>query len=526
MRDGTKLYGDIYRPMISSESSITKDEKVPAILHWAPYGKESNSERFLNRLPERLGVPRETYSGYEPWEGADPGYWVARGYAVVDVDARGSWNSEGNMYYWGKPDELDGYDTVEWLGKQPWCNGKVGLAGNSWLAISQWFIASARPPSLGAIAPWEGQTDSYRDQARRGGRPDSTMSHGRGILIPGRGLQEDAGRMIETNELWNDYWEDKRAKVGRIECPIYALASYSSKLHGIGTVRGWREAASKEKWLRFHPWFEWYDWPYYQDDLARFFDYYLKGIRNDWLSTPKVRLSLLGFNTIPDVINRPLSTYPPPEMKQKVYYLDALTHTASPERISKEGSISYPAADMKSEVHFDIVFDEYTELAGFAKLAVYMQCFEHNDMDIFVLLQKIDKAGKALRSVNYPNSIPLEDLPMVNVVQYQGPFGNLRASHRLWRARGPSYEEPIPIPNGIGEGEVWEGDRELWHPHMKAERVPPGKIVKVEFTTWPMGSIYRKGEGLRVRISGRDMCFVEASVCEFCFSYNDCAVKC
>lgn len=74
MRDGTKLYGDVYRPVTSSESSIGKEEQVPAILHWAPYGKECNSEIPLDRLPERLGVPRETYSGYEPWEGADPGY--------------------------------------------------------------------------------------------------------------------------------------------------------------------------------------------------------------------------------------------------------------------------------------------------------------------------------------------------------------------------------------------------------------------------------------------------------------------
>ena len=109
MRDGIKLYCDVFRP--------PNVRKVPIILAWAPYGKHGNSELFLNELPERLGIPKSTYSGYENFEGPDPAYWyvlatnlvwagvylnrVPRGYAIVNIDARGSWNSEGNMYYWG-----------------------------------------------------------------------------------------------------------------------------------------------------------------------------------------------------------------------------------------------------------------------------------------------------------------------------------------------------------------------------------------------------------------------------------------
>jgi predicted acyl esterase len=141
------------------------------------------------------------------------------------------------------------------------------MAGNSWLAISQvvyiprpgidslsnfplsqWFIASSQAPSLAAIAPWEGASDMYRDQSRRGGMPEPTMSHAVGMLCPGHGLQEDQGLMSQKYEMFNSYWEDKRAKLGRITCPAYVLASYSSKLHIQGSYRGWREIASKEKW--------------------------------------------------------------------------------------------------------------------------------------------------------------------------------------------------------------------------------------------------------------------------------------
>jgi len=46
---------------------------------------------------------------------------------------------------------------------QPWSNGKVGLSGVSYLAISQWFVASHQPPHLAAINPWEGFSDMYRE---------------------------------------------------------------------------------------------------------------------------------------------------------------------------------------------------------------------------------------------------------------------------------------------------------------------------------------------------------------------------
>ena len=65
----------------------------------------------------------------------------------------------------------DCYDIVEACAKYDWCNGAVGMAGNSWLGISQYFAAMAQPPSLKAIAPWEGYSDMYRDMVRRGGIP-------------------------------------------------------------------------------------------------------------------------------------------------------------------------------------------------------------------------------------------------------------------------------------------------------------------------------------------------------------------
>lgn len=57
----------------------------------------------------------------------------------------------------------------------PWCSGNIGLVGNSWLAMAQWFIADERPPHLKCIAPLEGASDVYRELLCRGGVPQTAF---------------------------------------------------------------------------------------------------------------------------------------------------------------------------------------------------------------------------------------------------------------------------------------------------------------------------------------------------------------
>lgn len=148
-------------------------------------GKQS-----LDMFPWRLGIGRDKTSGLEKWEAPDPAEWCARGYAVVNVDARGTFKSEGDIFVYGTQEGRDGYDTIEWIAAQKWCNDSVALAGNSWLGTTQWsvihfnpdfasfanlelrFIAAEQPPHLAAMAPWEGLGDYYRESICRGGIPD------------------------------------------------------------------------------------------------------------------------------------------------------------------------------------------------------------------------------------------------------------------------------------------------------------------------------------------------------------------
>lgn len=163
MRDGITLRADVFRP--------TGSEKVPALLCWSPYGKTGAGMQSLNMVPNRAGIPESALSGYEKFEAPDPAEWVPRAYAIVNIDARGVYDSEGDARFNGVAEGEDGYDTIEHLATLDWCNGNVALVGNSWLAMVQYHIAARQPPHLKCIAPLEGQSDMYRETLCRGGIP-------------------------------------------------------------------------------------------------------------------------------------------------------------------------------------------------------------------------------------------------------------------------------------------------------------------------------------------------------------------
>lgn len=115
---------------------------------------------------------------------------------------------------------------MEWAAAQPWSNKKVAFSGNSYLAISQWFIAAEQPPHLAAIAPWEGFYDSYREASRRGGI--AQPGFGEEILqtFAGRAYVEDMNRMQIDDDLMSPYWVRDCVTAGRsIHVPLCLFRS-------------------------------------------------------------------------------------------------------------------------------------------------------------------------------------------------------------------------------------------------------------------------------------------------------------
>src|SRR5204862_6923765 len=149
-RDGTKLAIDVHPP-----TSPAGEPGAPSFIH-------------LPTFP-RPGVPTPTYtppyptlieySGYGYADPAGPVNGIAAlanlmGFAVVDVNMRGTGCSGGAYDFFEPLQNLDGYDVIETIAHQPWVLGnKVGMMGISYGGISQLFTAQLRPPDLAAIAP-------------------------------------------------------------------------------------------------------------------------------------------------------------------------------------------------------------------------------------------------------------------------------------------------------------------------------------------------------------------------------------
>lgn len=204
LRDGVTIYTDIFRP--------DDEEKHPAIMAMSPYGKEIGSQ-WLDDTPNHAGIPMEATSGLQKFEGPDPAYWCKHGYAIINPDVRGAYNSEGVILFFGSDYGRDGADIIEWASSQSWSNGKVGMSGNSWLAISQWFTAAQQPEHLAAIAPWEGLSDCYREIATRGGvmMPEFIKMLSDSFASTENGGIEDCISIMNQQPTMDDYWQDNGA---------------------------------------------------------------------------------------------------------------------------------------------------------------------------------------------------------------------------------------------------------------------------------------------------------------------------
>lgn len=355
LRDGTTIYADIFRSI--------GDKKVPAIIAWSPYGKQVGS-MSLDDVPHRVGVPLSATSGLEKFQGPDPAYWVAQGYATLHPDTRGAYASEGNVTFWGRQLAEDGYDFIEWAAQQPWSFGKLALSGNSWLAVSQWYIAAERPPHLTAIPPWEGLADPFRNKMNRGGIPNLAFIEAViATSMAGNTFVEDMPRMTVDHQTINEYWEDKVARLDRIYVPAYVVSSYSNPIHSRSAIAGFRSSGSKDKWLRIHNTLGCPDYynPENVDDLRKFFDYNLEGEINDWQATSRVRLSILDPGHA-DTVNRPVEEWPVPGYPVEKFYLHA-DHTLSNKPTTTSSTLSYETETDNSRITFSHVFEKKTEVS-------------------------------------------------------------------------------------------------------------------------------------------------------------------
>ena len=235
-------------------------------------------------------------------------------------------------------------------------------------------------------------------------------------------------------------------------------------------IEAFRRITSPNVWLRAHREFEWPDArePENIEDLRRFFDRYLKDIRNGWEMTPRVRLDVMDSGVFDYQIRRAEKEFPLARTQYKKLFFDASTGKLSYSQVKKEALISYEAT--KGQVVFTHKFTEDTELTGYMKLRLWVEANGADDMDIFVAIQKGDEKGEFLPTIVLGEPHP-------------GCPGMLRVSHReLDEERSTPYQ---PI-----------------HTHRREQKLKPKEIVPVEIEIWPSSKMWHAGEHLRVVVSG------------------------
>jgi len=159
MRDGNKIAVEVYLP-----KGLKEGEKIPAIMHQTRYWRS-----FQLRWP---------YSWLTKRNMIEPLFsmmmqFVRSGYAVVNVDTRGSGASFGTIPYpWTKDEVQDGYEIADWIVKQPWSSGKIGSSGASYSGTTSEFLLTTKHPAVKAVVNLFSLFDVYEDNAFPGGVHD------------------------------------------------------------------------------------------------------------------------------------------------------------------------------------------------------------------------------------------------------------------------------------------------------------------------------------------------------------------
>jgi uncharacterized protein len=323
MRDGVKLATTAYLP--------PGDGPFPVILTRTPYGKDTM---------------------YGP---AAHKQFLSAGYARVVQDVRGKFKSEGKYSAWSNDIE-DGYDTIEWIAKQPWSNGKVGMYGPSAMGITQNLAAIANPPHLVTCFVQVAPSSTFRYSSYPGGLFLKNLNEEwlRAQGVPPADVPRPITRIYDE-EARN---HDLRAQAAHINIPMYNVGGwYDIFLQGsidsflALQTDGGPKARGNQKLMMGgfgHRAFSGdIKFPAEAGNLnggdpIRWFDYWIKGVDNGIMKEPAVRYYVMGDPTDKAAPGNQWRTSPswPPQSTATSYYLTA-SHTLVTAKPSGKLKLSY-----------------------------------------------------------------------------------------------------------------------------------------------------------------------------------------
>jgi predicted acyl esterase len=498
MDDGTTLRADVFRP--------DETGRHPVILSCGPYAKglafqDGYPDQWRIMTQEHPDVTAGSTGRYQNWEVADPEKWVPDGYACVRVDSRGAGRSPGRLDPFSPRETRDLYECIEWAARQPWGNGKVGLAGISYYAMNQWHVAGLQPPHLAAMCAWEGAADFYRDATHHGGilctfwenwypRQVTSVQHGAGErgrrsrvtgeLVTGPDTLSDAelgqaradfGALIRDHPLDGEFYRSRSADWAKITVPFLSAANWGGQgLHSRGNFEAFTRAASPLKWLEVHGLEHWtHFYTGYGVDLQkRFFARFLHGDESAWNAQPPVQLQV---RTLDGFVPRAEQEWPLARTRWTRLYLDAGRQGLSPGRPSTEQCVSY-RADGDGVTFTGEPLARETEITGPVAARLFVSSTA-GDADLFLILRVFAPSGMecVFRGAIDPHT-PLAQ-------------GWLRLSHRKLDPDLSTSRRP-------------------YHAHDEIQPVVPGQVYPADIEIWPTSLVIPAGYRIALTVRGRD----------------------
>ncbi|WP_218132616.1 CocE/NonD family hydrolase [Paramicrobacterium humi] len=468
MRDGVTLRLNLFRP-------AGVDGPLPALLSAHPYGKDAvprlkrgrwslNPQFRIMNQPEALRISDQT-----SWEAPDPVWWAQRGYAVINLDTRGGGHSEGRGELFSDQEADDISQVIAWAAQQPWSNGRIGMLGVSYLAISQYKVAALSPPALKAICPWEGFTDGYRDFFTPGGVVEDGFA--RVWLFLSRRvarLKTNLAAERRLHPLRDEWWEAFTPDLSKITVPMLVCTSFSdNNLHSVGSMRAFQRVASADRYAFTHrgaKWATFYGAEARAHQLA-FFDRHVRDAESARL--PRLRLEIRDrLDHVVEV--RDEQEWPLARTAWRQLHLaagGALIETEPP-----AGNVTF---DLRREAAaFEYRFREDAELSGPMTLRLNVATTGAKDPRLFVAVEKWSHGRR---------------------VPFEGSYGYGRDSVAQGRLRLA----------------LRELDAELSTPHQPEhtfqtlEPMRDGVEVEVRIPLSSSATLFESGSSLRLLIAGR-----------------------
>lgn len=456
MRDGVRLSADVFRPGAPGK-------RFPALIAVSPYTRHVQRTSIVDGQNE---------SGITA-------FWVPRGYVHVVVDVRGTNESDGDWDHMGPTERGDLFDMIEWAAAQPWCDGNVGMSGESYFAWSQLMAATEQPPHLKAIFPQCAAVDLYRERYMHGGIFQRGVGswfyvvrelNGRKRDFTGIDRHQQAIMAIE-HPFDGPYYQERLSwpRLDRIEIPTYLAGSWRHVgSHLRGAFEAWDGLGSTPKRMLIGP------TPSprkpmgaYHGEALRWYDHHLKGLDTGVMEGPPIQLWIPGLERW-----RAESEWPLARTSWQELFLGrgaggqgSLTPSVGPD---DQSSYDYDPASMEAYrggprlVYRTDPFPDDLEITGPLALDLWAAS-SAVDTDWFVTVSDEAPDGRVRDLTN----------------------GWLRASHR---ALDPDRSRP------------WQP----FHPHLTADPLTPGEAYLFSIEVWPTSNVFRAGHRLRLEVASCD----------------------